>query len=305
MLFRTLPGLLLLLVLLPAFGLAQPPPPRVLLFPEPGFRGEPLIVHGGESIDNLHYHRQSNRKRWNDSISSIRIDGPVRLVVYADAQFKGERLELRRDQSDLTQQPHGPSKLESWDDRVSSLKVEWLDAGPGTPDGRPPEFRNQREADRAIRAAFQDLLGREPDYDGLQNYRRRLLDQGWSEARLRATLRASQEFKSRDFDAVVRKVFQEILARDPDPSGLATYRQRMKEGWSENDLRAELRRSDEAKDRLAREIVTRAYREILGRDPDPSGLETYTGFIRKKGWTDQRVRETLKASDEYRNRPKT
>jgi hypothetical protein len=79
----------------------------------------------------------------------------------------------------------------------------------------------------------------------------------------------------------------------------------LKEGWSENDLRAELRRSDEAKDRLAREIVTRAYRELLGRDPDPSGLETYTGFIRKKGWTDQRVRETLKASDEYRNRPKT
>ncbi|MFO1452296.1 MAG: DUF4214 domain-containing protein [Opitutaceae bacterium] len=283
---------------------AQPPPGRVLLFPDPSFRGEPLVLTPGEVIDNLHYRRQPNGKRWNDSISSIRIEGPVRLVIYGDAHFKGERLELRRDQSDLTTQPHGPAKLETWDDRISSLKVESLDFGQGPPDARPPEFRNQREADRAIRAAYLDLLGREPDFDGYQNYRRRLLDQGWSDARLRTTLRDSPEFKARDFDAVVRKVFKEVLGREPDASGLATYRSRLREGWSENDLRADLKRSDEAKDRLAREIVTQAYRDLLGRDPDPSGLETYTNLILKKGWTDQRVRDTLRGSEEYRNRPK-
>jgi len=293
-----------LLVAAAVSGFGQPPPPppgRVLLFPDPNFRGAPLEVAAGESLTNLHTHRQQNGRRWNDSISSLKIEGPVRLILFGDANFKGERLELRRTQADLTNQPHGESGLESWDDRISSLRVEWIG---DVPQGPQPHFRNQREADRAIRAAFQDLLGREPDHEGLQNYRRRLLDQGWSDARLRTELRNSTEFKTRDFDPIVRKIFQEVLGRDADPSGLSTYRARLREGWSENDLRSELKRSDEAKDRVAKQIVIRAYRELLGREPDESGLTTYTGLIRQKGWSEQRVRDTLKASDEYRNRPK-
>jgi len=284
---------------------------RVYLFPETRFRGEPLVVEVGQSQTNLHSVRQSNRDRWNDAISSLKIEGPVRVVIYGDANYGGERLELRKSVSDLTAFPHGPSKIETWDDRISSLKVERLpgsspSTSPSSSTPQPePLFRTQREADRAIQAAFRDLLGREVDYDGLQNYRRRLLDQGWSDSQLRSALRDSGEFKNRDFDGMVRKAYTDLLGHDPSPADLSHHRRRLQEGLADGDLRADLKRSDEFKDRVAREIVAKAYQDLLGRAPDESGMATYLRLIRTSAWSEQRVRDALRASEEYRNRPRS
>lgn len=279
-------------------------PARAYFYSEPDFRGECLVVEGSASIIDLAKVRDSRGRKWDDRIASFRTEGPALVTIYDDPRFRGERLELRREIRDFARLRHGETGLENWDRRISSLKVDTVAFVPQPPPPPVPRpfFNSQREADRAITRAYREILGREPDYAGLQTYRRRLLDEGWSEDAMRDQLRRSSEFHHRDFDDAVRRCFREVLGRDPDPRGLDTYVRAMRDkGWSENDVKVDLRRSDEAKNRLYTEIVTRAYRDILGRAPDPSGLGHYVGRMRG-GWTEFQVREDLRRSDEYRRR---
>ena len=52
----------------------------------------------------------------------------------------------------------------------------------------------------------------------------------------------------------------------------------------------------------AREMVAQAYRDILRREPDRSGLRQYTNAIVREGWSVADVRRSLATSDEYRQR---
>lgn len=298
--------LLLLLAAAPAFLTAnvetQSPPLRpatVYFYSEPGFRGDRLVLHAGATISNLTHHRDGSGRRWNDRISSIRIEGRARVVLLADTGFRGERLEITRDVRDLTAFAHGPAGIENWDDRISSLRI--LDFERNAPGATP--IRSQREADRIIHATYLDLLGREPDYDGLQNYRRRLLEQGWDEENLRSAIRRSDEFRKRDPEDIVRRVFQEVLGREPQTRELDSLRRSIREkGWSEGEVKAELRRLPEARERVYREIIQLAYLDVLGREPDADGLTHYLGLMRDQHWTDQRVRSALLNSEEARRR---
>ena len=134
--------------------------------------------------------------------------------------------------------------------------------------------------------------------------RRRLLDAGWSEPQLRDALRRSDEFRARDFAAIVRRVYREVLGRDPDASGLATYTRTLSRGQTEAELRAELRRSKEGDALSVTAAITRAYRDILKRDPDPAGLDNYRRLVREKAWDENRIREDLRRSEEFRQLPK-
>lgn len=279
---------------------AQPLPPqgRVLLFPEPNYRGDPLVVEAGAVIENLEYTRTAGRK-WNDRISSVRLEGPVVLVLYEDAYFRGATATLTRNAADLSALSLGDRRGTSWDDRISSLRVEFV------PRPAPVFIRwEPREAERAVRAAYRDILGREPDGRGLREYRDRLMERGWTEDQLRDNLRQSDEFRHRDLDAIVRKVYRDVLGRDPDPSGRQSYTQTLRNGMSEAEFRADLRRSSEFAAKNAREGVIRAYRDLLRREPDPSGLAYYTKQILEHGWDENRVRESIRSSEEFRKLPR-
>jgi hypothetical protein len=56
------------------------------------------------------------------------------------------------------------------------------------------------------------------------------------------------------------------------------------------------------RDYRAREIVAQAYRDILRREPDRSGLRQYTDAMVRRGWSENDVRRALRQSDEYRDR---
>lgn len=275
-----------------------PPPPvaRVLCYSEPGFRGECLVVEAGTEIADLAKVRGRGGMKWDDRIASVLVEGPAVATLYADPRFRGERIETRREIRDLALRPHGETGLENWGRRASSLKVAWLQPP------QPGQVRTQREADKLIDAVYQDLLGREPDYDGRQNYRRRLLDERWSEGQLRAALRRSGEFRERNVEALVRRAYREELGREPDAEGLRNYTRAARErGWSLSELRTELRNSPEVRERLHREIVVRAYRDLLGREPDDTGLRDYLRRLRE-GWSEKQVRDSLRASEEFKGR---
>ena len=45
---------------------------------------------------------------------------------------------------------------------------------------------------------------------------------------------------------IVRRAYQSVLKRDPDPAGMASYKARVvRDRWSQFDVERELRKSDE------------------------------------------------------------
>ena len=175
-------------------------------------------------------------------------------------------------------------------------------------------------ADDVVRRAYQDILGRDPDPDGLRNYRAKILNDGWSERDVREALRKSDEyaanngpargFRTASADRIIRRAYQDILNREPDQAGLRNYRRLiLEDGWDEHDVRQALIRSPErrqqrlgASSAQAEETVRRAYQSVLGRDPDPGGLSHYTSKIRFERWTEEDVVQALRESDEYREK---
>ena len=71
-------------------------------------------------------------------------------------------------------------------------------------------------------------------------------------------------------EQVIRRAYQDILQRDPDQSGMRTYRSRMiDDGWTEQDVRQALRESPEYRElntmtmAKAQDIVRQAYLSVL------------------------------------------
>ena len=80
---------------------------------------------------------------------------------------------------------------------------------------------------------------------------------------------------------ILEQLYERFLRRQPDPSGLATYGERLVNGtMSVRDVVLALVTSDEYltrhNSRFGPEYRVRSfYWEILGRGPDPSGLKHY------------------------------
>jgi len=171
--------------------------------------------------------------------------------------------------------------------------------------------RKVEDPDRVVRRAYQDILHREPDAEGLRLYRSRMIDQDWTEQDVREALRKSPEYAQRSSesaDKMIRRAYQDVLGREPDTNGLYSYRNKvLNQGWDEHDVREALRKSPEYRQKnamtreQAEEIVRRAYQSVLGRDPDPSS-RGYVDRVLRDHWTERDVARELRNSDEYRNK---
>jgi TorA maturation chaperone TorD len=178
--------------------------------------------------------------------------------------------------------------------------------------------RRTMRPDAIVRRAYQDILGRDPDPEGLRTYRSNIIDRGWTEQDVREALRNSPEYQSgaartASADRIIRRAYQDILGREPDPSGLETYRRNIVErGWDEQDVRTALRRSSERRevvrarrsisDAEATDMVRRAYLSVLNREPDANGMRDYKARILNDRWTEQQLVDALRNSDEYRSK---
>jgi hypothetical protein len=147
---------------------------------------------------------------------------------------------------------------------------------------------NQREAQRIVRQAYRDILGREPDPSGLQQYTRSMMYDGWSEADVRRSLQNSPEFaqRSQGYGQYGRNG-QNGRYRQSGQYG--QYGQR---GVGRNGVGGG----------QAEGIVRQAYLSTLGREPDAAGMRDYTTRVLQDGWTERDVVRALRSSDEYRRR---
>ena len=181
--------------------------------------------------------------------------------------FQGIRFEGRSERFDRNIRNLG---REGWNDRLSSLRI-----------------RDRRD-----------------DYSDRRNNDRGGNDRGNND---RANVGGGRR---EDPDVIVRRAYQDILNRDPDAAGLRIYRSHIiDDRWSETQVRDALRSSPEFRELTtmtrpkAEAIVARAYRSMLGRDPDPASAAFVDKVLRDK-WTEEDVAAELRKSAEYRNKKK-
>jgi len=220
------------------------------------------------------------------------------VLMYQNAGFRGASMWVNGDVPDLGAFAINLSSQGSWDRNISSAQVQAVG-----PDVVVFARWERRDAERIVRAAYRDILGRDADGQGLRLYMSRLVDAGWSEEQLRDSLRRSDEFKNRDLDAIIRRAFHDVLGREPDASGIASYKRSLSRGMTEREMREDLRHSHEGEEKQITLAVTRAYREILRREPDPAGLEMYVKEMRQNKMTEADVRDSLRHSEEFRKLP--
>jgi hypothetical protein len=220
-----------------SWGRSRFPRDGVCFFKNPNFNGEYFCAGSGDSINAV-------PKDMNDKISSIRVFGRAEVTVFQDVHFSGRSLRFGSDVRNL--------KEEGWNDRISSMRVR-SGGGFGSV-GRPGE-----DPERAIRRAYQDVLGRDPDREGMRTYRSRMIEDGWSEAQVRESLRESREYREKrvmttpaQAHEVVRRAYLNVLKREPD-SGSQGYVDRViRDHWTQQDVERELRKSDEYRNKHRR-----------------------------------------------------
>ena len=253
------------------------------------------------------------------SVLSLQAAG---LMTPAAAQYSSSSQSVQREDAAITRAFRDVLKREPTGSelrRYRSLMREegWTEAeirGDLRSRGDYRRYSSGRSADpdRVIRRAYQDILNRDPDPEGLRGYRIQMIDHGWTEQDVREALRNSSEYaqvRQTSAERIVTRAYEDILGRKPDQRGLVQYRNRiLNDGWEEYDVREALRRSPEFRQKNAMtrekavEIVNRAYRSVLGRDADAAGMEGYVQRVLRDKWTEADVARELRKSDEYRNK---
>jgi hypothetical protein len=225
-------------------------------YQDPNYRGNSFCVRAGEELSAV-------PRGMNDRVSSIRTFGRSEVTVYQDPSFRGTAGRFDGSAPDLRQM--------NWNDRISSLRVTGDGYGyrdrygyRGGDDERGRYGRYDGDSSRMVRQAYRDALNRDPDAEGMQYYRSRIVDDGWSEAQVRQDLRRSNGYILSDrsdrsatygttrtrAEDVVRNAYRSVLGREPDPGSVGYVDRVMHDGWSQSDVERELRRSAEYRNRV-------------------------------------------------------
>lgn len=227
--------------------------------------------------------RHEAEERWRDR---DRERGP-RVIVYQDADYRGEALVLYpggalENLSDLSFEKGG--KL---NDRISSIRVEG-----GAEIYVYADARFRGHVMRLTESA-RNLTGRLLPGSGSASWNDRI-------SSLRVEVRRRDEPREEP-DVVIKRAYLDLLSRGPDPGGQRTYRSLMiDQGWTERMVRDHIRHSDEFRREGADRIIRRAYLDVLGREPDPTGLKHHRQNLLEKDWTEGDVRDDLRRSDEFK-----
>jgi hypothetical protein len=209
------------------WGRSPFPRDGVCFFRDPDFRGDYFCARAGQSVSAV-------PRDMNDKVSSIRIFGRADVTVFKDVRFDGGSQRFRNNINNL--------KDEGWNDRISSFRVGGSSYGGGG-GGQDP--------DRIVRRAYQDILQREPDQQGLRLYRSRIIDDGWTEQQVREALRSSPEYRElrtmtpARAQEIVRQAYLAVLRREPDAGSQGYVNRILRDHWTQDDVERELRKSPE------------------------------------------------------------
>ena len=151
-----------------------------------------------------------------------------------------------------------------------------------------------------VQQLYSTYLHRAADPSGLSTYVS-FLNQGGSIQQLRAILLGSDEYflgvSGGSNEGFLAKLYQDVLGRAIDPSGLATYGQALANGASRTDVAAALLGSMES----SQYRVGLDYQWLLHRTADLGGLGAYANQLVQSG-QEEAIVVTLLSSDEFFHR---
>jgi len=225
-----------------SWGRPDSPRAGACFYRDSNFRGDYFCVNAGRDYSSL-------SSEMNKQISSIRLFGGAEVTIFQDTRFGGRSRDFRNDVRNL--------KDDGWNDRLSSLRVRGYGGGSHADGsyGHGSGGYSGTEADRIVRRAYEDVLNRQPDNDGLRLYRSRLMDDGWTEKDVRDALRKSPEHREQNTmtrqkaEEIVRQAYRSELQREPDAGSRSYVDKVMRDHWTEQDVARELRKSPEYRDK--------------------------------------------------------
>jgi hypothetical protein len=140
------------------------------------------------------------RANWNDRISSLRV-GERR---HGDRREDNRRDDERRENPEIIIKrvfvellAREPSSTDLRYYRGLIIDQGWTEQMVREQLRHGDEFRREG-ADRIVRRAYREVLDREPDPNGLKQYRRAVLEKDWTEGDVRDDLRRSQEYQKKN-----------------------------------------------------------------------------------------------------------
>src|SRR5262249_33610884 len=92
----------------------------------------------------------------------------------------------------------------------------------------------------------------------------------------------------------IAQVYLDVLGRQVDPSGLASWSAAIDAGASRSRIVAQIEASEEYRTLRVRDM----YRRLLGREADPTGLSGFVAFL-GRGGTLERTEASILGSEEY------
>lgn len=279
----------------PQWGRPTTPRSGACFYRDPNFRGPYFCARSGENIAFM-------SRGMNDQISSVRTFGVTEVTIFQDVRYAGRWTRLEGDVRDL--------RREGWNDRLSSVRVstgDWRDLAEYG--GRYGDRRNGSAMGRIETSPWRD-----DGYDQRDGFRYNPTDRrnGAGAGQYDPQDRGGATSSGRAVettDVTVRRLYQEVLRREADPQGLTLYRNHMsKDRWSEQDVRNAMLKSPEYLQRTtvtpqkaAEQLVARAYRSVLAREPDPAS-RVYVDKVLREHWTEADVSRELRNSPEYRSK---
>lgn len=201
-------------------------------YKDANYRGDYFCAEAGEDLSSM-------PSGANNEVSSIRIFGRVDIRVFEDSRYRGASLRFDADVRDL--------QNENFNDKISSIEIERRSNRGSYGGGRP----GSGQPELIIRRAYQDILGRDPDPDGMRSYRSKIIDDGWTERDVREDLRKSAEYREKTTmtrakaEEIVRRAYLNILEREPDPESRGLVDRVLRDKWTQQDVERELRKSPE------------------------------------------------------------
>jgi hypothetical protein len=213
---------------------------------------------------------------------------PPRVILFEHADYQGDFIVLSPGDTfeNLSGKsfPHG-ARL---NDGISSIRVEGGAELYAYADAR---FRGP-----ALRVTdnIRDLSGRLVPDAARSNWNDRI-------SSLRVEFERRPGGREPEPDVVIRRVFQEILLREPTPQDLRYFRGLViEQNWTERMVRDQLRQWEEYRHEGADRVIRRAYRDVLGREPDSRELQACRRNLLEKEWNEGDLCDDLRRSDEYR-----
>jgi hypothetical protein len=278
-------------------------PLELMLYAHGNYGGDVLRLT--DSISNLSdLPGPGRRGTWNDTISSATVAALVeprrprwpggtgrgdvrgpRVELYSDANYRGSRLVLTPGDRIGNLADVGFDDGTAANDRISSIRVQ---GGTALVVHDDAGFRG---ASLVVDESIPNLAFRGDRPGG----------RSWNDAISAIVVTHARAVNNAE--ELVTRAYRELLGRDPDAPALAHYAAAMRtQGYGEAELRSEIRRSREFRERDAKNAVQRAYREILRREADPEGLANFIRMMVDEGWSEGRVREAMRSSEEFRKR---